>query len=92
MAVVLNMTGMAVLMWTGMVVVVVVVVYVSCVIVVAAPHCVVVTGFVFRISSSIFGEVPSHLTLKCKINVGHEAMTVGKLHSRSSYQSLASNL
>jgi hypothetical protein len=74
----------------GVVVVVVVVVDVSHEVIVTELSCVVVTGFVFGVSSNKFGEAPSHLTQKSKTNVDHEATTVRELHSRSSYQSSTS--
>ena len=46
----------------GVGVAVVVVVDVSREVIVAVSRCVVVTGFIFGISSSIFGEAQSHLT------------------------------
>jgi len=82
---------MAVLEYAGVIVVVVVVeVLVLSEIVVAAPDCIIMTSFVFQISSSIFWEAPSHLTQKCKTSVDHEVTTAGVLFSRFSYQSLAS--
>jgi preprotein translocase subunit SecF len=48
----------------AVVVVAVVVVVVSCETVVAAFSCLVATGIVFGISSSIFGKAQSHLTQK----------------------------
>ena len=73
----------------GIVVVVVVVVVVSRETVVAASSCLVAAGIVFGISSSIFGEAPSHFTPKCKTRVGHEATTAGEFVSRFSYHSSA---
>jgi hypothetical protein len=81
--------GAAVLVGAG-VTMVVVVVLVSREVVVAAPGCLVVTGIVFGISCNKFGEAQSHFTWKCKTSVDHEVMTVGELHSSSSYQSSAS--
>jgi hypothetical protein len=68
----------------------VVVVVVSRVIVVAASGSVVVTSFVFGISSNIFGEAPSHFTRKWRRRVDQEATTSGEFFSRFSYQSSAS--
>ena len=59
-------------MLAGAAVAVVVVVVVLCVIVVAASGSVVVTSFVFGISSNIFGEAPSHFTRKWRRRVRAE--------------------
>jgi hypothetical protein len=67
-----------------------VVAVVSLEIVVAASGCVVITGVVFGISNSIFGEARSHLTRKCLRRDGHEVTTDGDVLSRSSYHSSAS--
>ena len=76
-------------MGAGMVIVVIVVfaMFVSETIDVAALNGVVVIESVLSNKS---GEALSHFTWKCKINVGHNATTVGELHSRFSYQSSAS--
>jgi hypothetical protein len=65
-------------------------VVVSCETIVAASSCLVVTGIVFGILSSISGEARSHFTRKCKTKVDQEATTAGELLSRFSYQSSAS--
>jgi len=86
--------GVVVVLWMAVVVgagiVVVVVVDVSRETVVAAPNCVVGTGTVFGISSSIFGEAWSHFTWKCKTRVDQEVTAAGVFFSRFSYQSSAS--
>ena len=76
-------------MGAGMVVVVIVVfaMFVSETIDVAALNGVVV---IESVSSNKSGEDLSHFTQKCKINVGHDATTVGELRSRFSYQFSAS--
>jgi hypothetical protein len=48
------------------------------------------SGFGSRVSSNESGEVPSHLTQKCKTRVNHKATTAGELFSRFLYQSSAS--
>ena len=77
-------------MLAGAAIAVVVVVVVSRVIVVAASGSVVVTSFVFGISSNIIGEAPSHFTQKWRTRVDQEATTSGEFFSRFSYQSSAS--
>ena len=68
----------------------VVVVDVSCEVIVAVPRCVVVTGFVFEVSSNKFGEAQSHFTQKCKVRVDQEVTAAGAFFLRFLYHSSAS--
>ena len=82
--------GMVVVVVTAVFAFVMVVVDISREIVVAALSCVVVTGFVFEVSSNKFGEAQSHFTRKCKVRVDQEEMAAGEFFSRFSYYSSAS--
>ena len=75
-------------MLAGAAIAVVVVVVVLRVIVVAASGSVVVTSFLFGISSNIFGEAPSHFTRKWRARVDQEATTSGEFFFRDFRTSL----